>query len=135
MPKHWQALLNVGFLVFDVHWSFMIVLDQRKLFHEKQLVKHASAHLPPLPGDTTPPNPEYSNGCKQDEAGRPLEKNFCVWTSMLKRSIDTAQHFDEEDYDVKQMRMLNELNAGIAEGMTYVLILTCRHRTACAYNN
>ncbi|KAI5787073.1 histidine phosphatase superfamily [Geopyxis carbonaria] len=92
---------------------------QRKHFYERQLVKHASAHLPPRLGDTTPPNPEYSNGCKQDEAGRPLEKNFCVWTSMLKRSIETAQHFDEDKYDVKQMRMLNELNAGIAEGMTY----------------
>lgn len=38
---------------------------------------------------------------------------------MLKRSIDTAAYFDEEEYDVKQMRMLNELNAGVAEGMTY----------------
>jgi 6-phosphofructo-2-kinase len=38
---------------------------------------------------------------------------------MLKRSIETAEYFDEEEYDVKQMRMLNELNAGIAEGMTY----------------
>lgn len=38
---------------------------------------------------------------------------------MLKRSIETADSFDEEEYDIKQMRMLNELNAGIAEGMTY----------------
>ncbi|KAF8246657.1 bifunctional 6-phosphofructo-2-kinase/fructose-2,6-bisphosphate 2-phosphatase [Wilcoxina mikolae CBS 423.85] len=92
---------------------------QKKHFHERQLHKHSTSHMPPHPGDTTPPNPEYSNCCQQDADGRPLEKNFCVWTSMLKRSIETAESFDEEEYDLKQMRMLNELNAGIAEGMTY----------------
>jgi len=39
---------------------------------------------------------------------------------MLARSIETAQFFDEEEYDIKEMRMLNELNAGVAEGLTYV---------------
>lgn len=95
---------------------------QKKVFHERQLHKHSSSHMPPHPGDTTPPNPEYSGCCPQDDEGRPLEKNFCVWTSMLKRSIETADRFDEDEYDIKQMRMLNELNAGIAEGMTYTEI-------------
>ncbi|VVT47083.1 uncharacterized protein SAPINGB_P001534 [Magnusiomyces paraingens] len=49
----------------------------------------------------------------------PEEPNFCVWTSMLKRAIDTAGYFDEDVYDVKEMRMLNELGAGICDGMTY----------------
>ncbi|KAG0641955.1 6-phosphofructo-2-kinase-domain-containing protein [Tuber brumale] len=92
---------------------------ERKKFREKQLQKHESSHMPPRPGDTTPPNPEYTNCCTQDEDGRPLEKNFCVWTSMLARSIQTGQFFDEEEYDIKEMRMLNELNAGVAEGLTY----------------
>lgn len=92
---------------------------QRKVFHQRQLLKHSTAHFPIRGGDITPPNPQYTNCCEEDEEGRPLEKNFCVWTSMLKRSIETADYFDEEEYDVKQMRMLNELNAGIAEGMTY----------------
>ena len=43
---------------------------------------------------------------------------------MLKRSIDTAQYFDEEDFDIKQMKMLDELNAGTMEGMTYDEIRT-----------
>lgn len=43
---------------------------------------------------------------------------------MLKRSISTAQYFDEEDFEVKQMRMLDELNAGAMEGMTYEEIKT-----------
>ena len=43
---------------------------------------------------------------------------------MLKRSIQTAQFFDEEDFDIKQMRMLDELNAGSMEGLTYDEIKT-----------
>lgn len=41
------------------------------------------------------------------------EKNFCVWTSMLRRSVETAHCFDtDEEFDVKNWDMLNELNAG-----------------------
>jgi len=72
-------------------------------------------HFPPRPGDTTPPNPDYSSHVDDS----PGSKNFCVWTSMLKRSIQTAQYFDEEDYELKQWRMLDELNAGAMEGLTY----------------
>ncbi|KAI5841449.1 6-phosphofructo-2-kinase-domain-containing protein [Morchella snyderi] len=92
---------------------------QRTLFRQRQLQKHESAHMPPRAGDITPPNPEYSKGDSMDEDGRPAEKNFCVWTSMLQRSIQTAQYFDEEEFDIKEMRMLNELSAGVAEGKTY----------------
>ncbi len=39
---------------------------------------------------------------------------------MLRRSIETAEYFDvDDDYDVKAWEMLNELNAGTFEGMTY----------------
>ncbi|KAK3111853.1 6-phosphofructo-2-kinase [Teratosphaeriaceae sp. CCFEE 6253] len=51
-------------------------------------------------------------------------KAFCVWTSMLKRSIQTAQFFNDDEYDTKQMRMLDELNAGMMEGLTYGCIST-----------
>ncbi|CAG8951488.1 hypothetical protein HYFRA_00007404 [Hymenoscyphus fraxineus] len=66
----------------------------------------------PKPGDRTPPYPEL--------LGELDSKNFCVWTSMLKRSIETAQDFeDDEQYDVKNWEMLNEIHAGKFEGMTY----------------
>jgi 6-phosphofructo-2-kinase len=82
-------------------WEF----DQKKRAIE-------SSSLPPKPGDHTPPYPEL--------LGELEEKNFCVWTSMLKRSIQTAADFDEDDdYDVKNWEMLNELNAGSFEGLTY----------------
>jgi 6-phosphofructo-2-kinase len=68
--------------------------------------------LPLQPGDQTPPYPEL--------LGELDEKNFCVWTSMLQRSIQTAEDFDkDENYDVKNWEMLNELDAGEFEGLTY----------------
>lgn len=64
------------------------------------------------PGDKSPPYP--------DIIGELEEKNFCVWTSMLQRSIQTAECFeDDENYDVKNWEMLKELDAGAFEGMTY----------------
>ncbi|OJD25497.1 hypothetical protein ACJ73_03133 [Blastomyces percursus] len=86
--------------------------EQRQLWEQYQKSKALSTHFPPRPGDSTPPNPQY--------AGQNAEpRNFCVWSSMLARSIQTVQYFDDEEYDVKQMRMLDELNAGKMEGMTY----------------
>ena len=89
------------------------IKSERQAWDIRQQDKAASTHFPPQPGDTTPPNPEYVGQCDG------LSKSFCVWTSMLKRSIQTAQFFDEDEFDIKQMRMLDELNAGAMEGLTY----------------
>jgi 6-phosphofructo-2-kinase len=97
---------------------------ERKAWDVRQQDKAANTHFPPHPGDHTPPNPHFSPlGDGEEEELR----NFCVWTSMLKRSVQSSECFDEEDYEVKQMRMLDELNAGIMEGMTYEEIKT-QHR-------
>ncbi|KAI9878782.1 MAG: hypothetical protein M1830_010523 [Pleopsidium flavum] len=90
---------------------------ERKECELRQQAKALSTHFPPRPGDTTPPNPEYTYHAENQKG--PPQKSFCVWTSMLKRSIQTAQYFDEEDFDIKQMKMLDELNAGTMEGLTY----------------
>jgi len=86
--------------------------EQWTAYEQRQIEKQATTHFPPHAGDSTPPNPELSSAVNQ-------ARNFCVWTSMLKRSIETAQFFNEDDYDLKQMKMLDELNAGYMEGMTY----------------
>ncbi|KAI9020664.1 6-phosphofructo-2-kinase-domain-containing protein [Phycomyces nitens] len=44
---------------------------------------------------------------------------FTVWTSMLKRSTETGAAFDPDEYDVKHIRFLNEINSGCCEGLTY----------------
>jgi 6-phosphofructo-2-kinase len=73
--------------------------------------KLQNIHQPPAAGDHTPPNPYVSADGQ--------ERNFCVWTSMLRRSIQTSEYFNDDDFEVKQMRMLNELYSGSLEGMTY----------------
>jgi len=101
--------------------KFMTV--RRQEWDLRQLHKLKHSHMPPQQGDATPPNPHYqpTSGIA-DDLEKEVEipsKPFCVWSSMMKRSIQTAQLFDEEEYDVKQMRMLDELNAGTMEGQTY----------------
>ncbi|MCJ1477370.1 hypothetical protein MMC13_006041 [Lambiella insularis] len=98
------------------------IQHERRAWDIRQEDKARLTHFPPRAGDTTPPNPDYS--CHGARSGEHPHENFCVWTSMLKRSISTAQYFDEEDFEVKQMRMLDELNAGTMEGMTYEEIKT-----------
>jgi 6-phosphofructo-2-kinase len=89
---------------------------QRKEWAVRQADKMANTHFPPVKGDHTPPNPYYSHELEQH--------NFCVWSSMLKRGVQTGQYFCDEDFEVKQMRMLDELNAGMMEGLTYEEIRT-----------
>ncbi|PGH15488.1 hypothetical protein AJ80_05505 [Polytolypa hystricis UAMH7299] len=89
------------------------IAHQRQAWEEYQEAKALSTHFPPRPGDSTPPNPQYSG---QNPEG---PRNFCVWSSMLQRAVQTVQYFDDEEYDVKEMRMLDELNAGRMEGLTY----------------
>lgn len=110
--------------------------EKRKEWDEKQLENMKHTHFPPQPGDVTPPNPYYvpqsptltnadtTSNASSDVPDGYEPKSFCVWTSMLKRSIQTAQYFNDEDYDTKQMRMLDELNAGVMEGLTYNCIST-----------
>lgn len=45
-------------------------------------------------------------------------KKFHVWTSMMKRSVQTAQFFENSSYEIEHLRMLDELNAGMLEGLT-----------------
>ncbi|KAJ5937179.1 Bifunctional 6-phosphofructo-2-kinase/fructose-2 6-bisphosphate 2-phosphatase [Penicillium verhagenii] len=84
---------------------------QRETWELYQRQKDLLKHFPPRPGDSTPPNPSY---IPHDQP-----RNFCVWSSMMARAVETVDYFNEEDYDVKQMRMLDELHSGRMEGMTY----------------
>lgn len=91
------------------------ITHKRQEWLINEMSKEAQASFPPLPGENTPPYPDQNTELE--------EKNFCVWTSMLQRSVETAEYFDvDDDYDVKNWEMLNELNAGQFEGMTYAEI-------------
>ncbi|KAK7900270.1 6-phosphofructo-2-kinase [Exophiala xenobiotica] len=47
-----------------------------------------------------------------------VPKTFDVWTSKMQRSMQTAQFFAPPAYQTKHLRMLDELNAGVLEGLT-----------------
>ncbi|KAL4911989.1 6-phosphofructo-2-kinase-domain-containing protein [Aspergillus aurantiobrunneus] len=85
--------------------------EQRQKWEVYQRQKDMMSQMPPRAGDSTPPNPSY--------IPRDRPRNFCVWSSMMQRTVQTVEHFNEDEYDVKQMKMLDELYAGKMEGMTY----------------
>lgn len=88
--------------------------EQKVLFHKRQLNKKKSTDDIRSKDDIVQDIDEHGN----DDSGH----DFLVWTSMRTRSVETAQFFDEDEYPVKQMKMLDELNAGDYEGMTYMEI-------------
>ncbi|GJJ73120.1 hypothetical protein EMPS_05478 [Entomortierella parvispora] len=58
------------------------------------------------------PDNTHVDDCSVD---RPLS----VWTSMLTRTKETVEEFDPKEYDIKHIRFLNEIYAGICEELTY----------------
>lgn len=55
----------------------------------------------------------------QDEPQEPPEPSFSVWSSMLRRGVETTQFFNDEEFLIKELRMLDEIGAGKFDGMTY----------------
>lgn len=45
--------------------------------------------------------------------------HFHVWTSMMRQTIETSQYFNESNYRVKYLRMLDDLHAGMMAGLTF----------------
>lgn len=64
-------------------------------------------------------NPHISSSTKRRNLKGSYFKDIFVWTSMLKRAIQTGKYFDINEYPLKEMKMLDEINAGSFEGLTY----------------
>ncbi|KAF9109527.1 hypothetical protein BGX27_007502 [Mortierella sp. AM989] len=68
---------------------------------------------------------EENDASRQAEAEAGLasnlrrERTVAVWTSMLTRTKETVEEFDPKEYDIKHIRSLNEIYAGICEGYSY----------------
>ncbi|KAJ3291588.1 hypothetical protein HK104_005958 [Borealophlyctis nickersoniae] len=62
-----------------------------------------------------PPSPQVSD----DNFGTARKAPLSVWTSALRRTIESADYFDEQYYEVKKIKALNEIYAGQCENMTY----------------
>lgn len=91
---------------------------QRKEFRRTQLERFSS-RLELRYNELTGKTPAAILAVAAGAVHIPTEPNFCVWTSMLLRSVETGNLFNELEYNVKAMRMLNELGGGKFEGMTY----------------
>jgi hypothetical protein len=50
----------------------------------------------------------------------PAVDGFHIWTSTLMRTMASVAGLESLEYDVKHMRFLNEISAGICDNLTYV---------------
>ncbi|KAG0170505.1 hypothetical protein DFQ30_002371 [Apophysomyces sp. BC1015] len=97
--------------------SFALDIAQRKLQEEEDWKAYG---LEPLDGDGTNNESHQSTEEKlKAKAAEISNSQFTIWTSMLKRSMETVHPFDPDEYDIKHIRFLNEINSGTREGMTY----------------
>ncbi|KAI9591325.1 6-phosphofructo-2-kinase-domain-containing protein [Syncephalis fuscata] len=64
---------------------------------------------------------EHQTFVKQaQKSGESSSSNILhVWTSCMKRTIQTAQNFKDSNYDMQHFKFLNEIYAGDCEGLTY----------------
>ncbi|CCK70455.1 6-phosphofructo-2-kinase KNAG_0E01930 [Huiozyma naganishii CBS 8797] len=89
--------------------------EQRSIFEEDQLAKRNNE-------GTIKDKDDIVQDTHSDSDNEGADHAFYVWTSMRSRAIETAQYFNEEEYPMKQMKMLDELSVGDYEGMTYAEI-------------
>jgi 6-phosphofructo-2-kinase len=69
--------------------------------------------------DLTESGQKYATAlAKFIESYHPPGTDLGIWTSQLKRTIQTAEHFSS-DHEVRHLRFLNEIHSGACEGMTY----------------
>lgn len=60
------------------------------------------------------PEEEKTHAKALQTTAKYCNSQFTVWTSMLQRSMQTAENFDPDDYDIKHIRFLNEINSGVS---------------------
>lgn len=93
---------------------YKFIDKQKKLLYEAELKQ--SAQKMNINGDSR--NYTISAHKKRSKKGSYF-KDFFVWTSMRTRAIQTGKYFDINEYPLKEMKMLDEINAGSFEGLTY----------------
>jgi 6-phosphofructo-2-kinase len=118
LTRHGESLDNVagkiggdaGLSPYGVKYAAAL---SKFIDHERNAWNRQQSHRPLAVDDDT----DQVNGslrlCEDGSA-----KKFHVWTSMMRRSVQTAQFFDSSRYEIEHMRMLDELNAGMLEGLT-----------------
>jgi 6-phosphofructo-2-kinase len=98
-----------------------LIDEQRIKFRNHQLEQWRShPRIIPKDSDHWTENPQPRDGYYTDQP--PVEKSFSVWTSMLARSRETAETFNDEIYDVKSFKTMDEIDSGLCDNLTYAEI-------------
>ncbi|KAI8081720.1 6-phosphofructo-2-kinase-domain-containing protein [Halteromyces radiatus] len=98
--------------------SFAIDLAKSKYEQEQKWESYGLDSLD-LTDGSKDKDKETTHDIINSQAEAISSSQFTIWTSMLKRSTETAETFNVEDYDIKHIRFLNEINSGDRERMTY----------------
>jgi 6-phosphofructo-2-kinase len=59
------------------------------------------------------------NGRSQSKENVPLGQGFCIWTSMMSQAVQTVEKFPPISYAKKEMKILDDMNAGTMAGLTF----------------
>lgn len=96
------------------------LIDEERIKFRQHQLDQWSFHprTIPEPDDHWTANPQPRENYYSKTAPPP-EKAFSVWISSLERSKQTAEGFDEDIYDVKEFKIMDEIDSGICEGLTY----------------
>jgi 6-phosphofructo-2-kinase len=87
------------------------IQKQQELWKEEEAEVKKNTHIL----DTVPLQAEESI----NKLDNKTYLEFCVWTSMMPQTIQTALAFPEDLFTKKRMKMLDDLNAGNMTGLTY----------------
>ncbi|ORY91882.1 6-phosphofructo-2-kinase-domain-containing protein [Syncephalastrum racemosum] len=131
-PKGRKFARALARFIREQRVKFALDLVERKREQEEEWQSYG---LEPL--DTADDVTKVRNGTKTPHEiahAKTSKSQFTVWTSMLKRAVESVQHFDPDEYDIKHIRFLNEINAATCEGMTYEQIKTKYPREFSARN-
>ncbi|OLY85682.1 putative 6-phosphofructo-2-kinase [Smittium mucronatum] len=90
-------------------------VEKHQAQFEKNITDNKKSSLPNM----SLPNPDFTPSKTLFPSPSPQGCKLEIWTSMLKRAIQTVQYFDHSKFKFKKFSVLNELYSGLCEGMTY----------------
>ncbi|KAK3942520.1 6-phosphofructo-2-kinase-domain-containing protein [Diplogelasinospora grovesii] len=91
------------------------IQEERKRWEESRRNRGLEDHRQAKPRST---HEEVTLGSHADNKS-PQPLDFCIWTSTMPQTIQTASGFGDEFFAKSQMKMLDDLNAGDMAGLTF----------------
>ncbi|KAJ1674719.1 6-phosphofructo-2-kinase [Spiromyces aspiralis] len=93
--------------------------ERQRPLSDSIALANGHSHYPPATSSLH----EYPTSSETSSVDGTPQPSLEIWTSMLKRAMQTAEGFDPDVYTIRHLRALNEIYAGKREGMTYKEIM------------